>query len=82
MVNNHPNTQLNGNGAGPSDMRASGKYRPRGRPDSAEMDDSDGEDDDNKLEVSTSLAQQRLAALVGPGRRGFPVGRWKTELRA
>jgi len=72
MVNNHPNTQLNGNGAGPSDMRASGKYRPRGRPDSAEMDDSDGEDDDNKLEVSTSLAQQRLAALVGPGRRGFP----------
>ena len=33
---------------------------------------SDGEDDDNRLEVSTSLAQQRLAALVGPGRRGPP----------
>jgi len=71
-VNNHPNIQLNGNGAGPSDLRASGKYRPRGRPDGAEMDDSDGEDDDNKLEVSTSLAQQRLAALVGPRRRGLP----------
>ena len=71
-VNNHLNTRPNGNGAGPSDMRASGKYRPRGRPDGAEMDDSDGEDDDNKLEVSTSLAQQRLAALVGPGRRRPP----------
>ena len=71
-VNNHPTTQLNGSGAGPSDLRAGGKYRLRGRPDSAEMDDSDGEDDDNKLEVSTSLAQQRLAALVGPRRRGPP----------
>lgn len=71
-VNNHPNAQPNGKGAGPSDMRAGGKYRPRGRPDGAEMDDSDGEDDDNKLEVSTSLAQQRLAALVGPGRRRLP----------
>jgi len=71
-VNNHPATQLNDNGAGPSDLRVSGKYRPRGRPDTTEMDDSDGDDDDNKLEVSTSLAQQRLAALVGPRRRGFP----------
>jgi hypothetical protein len=71
-VNNRPTTQLNGDAAGPSDLRAGGKYRPRGRPDGAEMDDSDGEDDDNKLEVSTSLAQQRLAALVGPRRRGFP----------
>lgn len=71
-VNNHPTTQINDNGAGPSDLRAGGKYRPRGRPDTAEMDDSDGDDDDNKLEVSTSLAQQRLAALVGPRRRGFP----------
>ena len=70
-VNNYPATQLNGNGPGPSDLRTGGKYRPRGRPDGAEMDDSDGEDDDNKLEVSTSLAQQRLAALVGPRRRGF-----------
>ena len=70
-VNNYPATQLNGNGAGPSDLRGGGKYRPRGRPDGAEMDDSDGEDDDNKLEVSTSLAQQRLAALVGPRRRGL-----------
>jgi len=71
-VNNRPTTQLNDTGAGPSDLRAGGKYRPRGRPDTAEMDDSDGEEDDNKLEVSTSLAQQRLAALVGPRRRGFP----------
>ena len=71
-VNNRPTAQLSGNGAGPSDLRAGGKYRPRGRPDSAEMDDSDGEDDDNRLEVSTSLAQQRLAALVGPGRRRLP----------
>jgi len=71
-VNNHPATQLNGNRAGPSDLRVGGKYRPRGRPAGAEMDDSDGEDDDNQLDVSTSLAQQRLAALVGPGRRGLP----------
>lgn len=67
-VNNYPTTQLNE--AGPRDLRNGSKYRPRPRPDGAEMDDSDGEDD-NKLEVSTSLAQQRLAALVGPGRRGF-----------
>ena len=72
MVNNRPTAQLTGNGAGPSDLKAGGKYRPRGRPDSAKMDDSDGEDDDNRLEVSTSLAQQRLAALVGPGRRRLP----------
>ncbi|KAF9778880.1 hypothetical protein BJ322DRAFT_459110 [Thelephora terrestris] len=70
-VNNYPAAQLNGNGAGPSDLRAGGKYRPRGRPDGAEMDDSDGEEDDNRLAVSTSLAQQRLAALVGPRRRGL-----------
>lgn len=70
-VNNYPINQLNGSGAGPKDLRTAGKYRPRGRPDGAEMDDSDGEEDDNKLEVSTSLAQQRLAALVGPRRRGF-----------
>lgn len=69
-VNNYPTTQINGSGARPNDLRTGGKYRPRGRPDGAEMDDSDGEEDDNKLEVSTSLAQQRLAALVGPGRRG------------
>jgi hypothetical protein len=71
-VNNYPTSPLNGNGAGPSDLRAGGKYRPRGRPDGAELDDSDGEEDDNKLEVSTSLAQQRLAALVRPSRRGLP----------
>ena len=71
-VNNYPATQLNDDGAGPSDLRGGGKYRPRDLPDGAEMDDSDGEDDDDKLEVSTSLAQQRLAALVGPRRRGLP----------
>ena len=69
-VNNYPTAQLNSNGARSSDRRVSGKYRPRGRPDGAEMDDSDEEEDDNKLEVSASLAQQRLAALVGPGRKG------------
>lgn len=46
-----------------------GKYRPKGRPEGAEMDDDSGEEDENKLELSTSLAQQRLAALAGPGRR-------------
>lgn len=72
-VNNYPTTttQRNGKGTGPSDLKTGGKYRPRGRPDGAEMDDSDGEEDDNKLEVSTSLAQQRLAALVRPGRPGL-----------
>jgi Protein of unknown function (DUF3295) len=46
-----------------------GKYRPRGRPEGAEMDDDSGEEDENKLELSASLAEQRLAALMGPHRR-------------
>lgn len=44
------------------------KYYPRARPEDAEMDDDSEEEDDNKLEFSTSLAQQRLEALAVPVR--------------
>lgn len=50
---------------------ASQGYRPKGRPQGAEMeDDSDSDDDqDNGIQLSRSLAQQKLAALAGPSRR-------------
>ncbi|KAI0081045.1 hypothetical protein K474DRAFT_57230 [Panus rudis PR-1116 ss-1] len=47
-------------------------YRPKGRPEEAEMeDDTDSEDDnpENAIQVSRSLAQQKLAALADPKRR-------------
>ena len=46
-------------------------YRPRGRPQGAEMeDDSDSESDrDNGIQLSHSLAQQRLAAIASGSRR-------------
>ena len=55
------------NGGGGS----SGVYRPKGRPQGQELeDDSDSPDDpDDTIQVSHSLAQQRLAALANPTRR-------------
>ncbi|KDQ52728.1 hypothetical protein JAAARDRAFT_111161, partial [Jaapia argillacea MUCL 33604] len=48
-------------------------YRPKGRPQGEELEeDTDTEDEsaaDNTIQVSTSLAQQKLAALAGPRRR-------------
>lgn len=43
-----------------------GGYRPKGRPKEEEMEDESGEDDDNddKIQVSRSVAQQRLQALM------------------
>ncbi|KAG0702840.1 hypothetical protein DFH29DRAFT_919994 [Suillus ampliporus] len=44
-----------------------GGYRPKGRPKEEEMEDESGEDDDDdddKIQVSRSVAQQRLQALV------------------
>ncbi|KAI0682879.1 hypothetical protein BC835DRAFT_1397992 [Cytidiella melzeri] len=53
------------NGAG-----ASTAYRPKGRPQGQELEtDTEEESVDNALDVSHSLAQQRLAALAGPSRR-------------
>jgi Protein of unknown function (DUF3295) len=48
-----------------------GGYRPKGRPQGEELeDDSDSpEDPDDTIQVSRSLAQQRLAALANPSRR-------------
>ncbi|KAH9957133.1 hypothetical protein BC827DRAFT_1227745, partial [Russula dissimulans] len=50
---------------------AHGGYRPKGRPQGEELeDDSDSPDDpDDTIQVSRSLAQQRLAALANPSRR-------------
>ena len=52
-------------------VNGSGGYRPKGRPQSEELeDDSDSPDDpDDSIQVSHSLAQQRLAALANPARR-------------
>ncbi|KAG2756801.1 hypothetical protein P692DRAFT_20867853 [Suillus brevipes Sb2] len=43
-----------------------GGYRPKGRPKEQEMEDESGEDDDDddKIQVSRSVAQQRLQALM------------------
>ncbi|KAG2364583.1 hypothetical protein BDR07DRAFT_1330441 [Suillus spraguei] len=43
-----------------------GGYRPKGRPKEEEMEDESGEDDDNddKIQVSHSVAQQRLQAFM------------------
>ena len=48
-----------------------GGYRPKGRPQGEELEDeSDSpEDPDDTIQVSRSLAQQRLAALANPRRR-------------
>jgi hypothetical protein len=60
-----PSGHTNGNGGG------GGGYRPKGRPQGEELeDDSDSPDDpDDTIQVSHSLAQQRLAALANPARR-------------
>ena len=45
-------------------------YRPRGRPQDAEMeDDSESEDPNNGIQLSQSVAHQRLAAIAGASRR-------------
>jgi hypothetical protein len=48
-----------------------GPYRPKGRPQGAEMEESESEeeDQDNGIQLSRSLAQQKLAALAGPSKR-------------
>ena len=48
-----------------------GGYRPKGHPQGAELeDDSDSPDDpDDTIQLSHSLAPQRLAALSNPSRR-------------
>ncbi|KAI0058744.1 hypothetical protein BV25DRAFT_1901966 [Artomyces pyxidatus] len=49
-----------------------GGYRPKGRPQGEEMEDdsdSDDENPDDTIQVSRSLAQQKLAALADPNRR-------------
>ena len=71
-VNDYPTTQFNGNGAGPINLRAGGEYRPRGPPDGAGMDGSDGEDDG-----FNSLAQPLPTTVpgdVGGGRYRSPSG--------
>ncbi|EKM58709.1 uncharacterized protein PHACADRAFT_253199 [Phanerochaete carnosa HHB-10118-sp] len=44
-------------------------YRPKGRPEGAEMETDSEDDQDNDIQVSRSLAQQKLAALASPSRR-------------
>ena len=44
-----------------------GTYQPKGRPQNVEMEDSDSDDEnaDDKIQVSRSVAQEKLAALAG-----------------
>ena len=60
----HGNGKVNGSAG-------KGAYRPKGRPQGEELEDeSDSPDDpDDTIQVSHSLAQQRLAALAKPGAR-------------
>ncbi len=59
------------NGNGKVNGGGGGGYRPKGRPQGEELEDeSDSPDDpDDTIQVSHSLAQQRLAALANPARR-------------
>ncbi|KAH9841998.1 uncharacterized protein C8Q71DRAFT_739718 [Rhodofomes roseus] len=60
-------------GAHASSVKAKDTARPKGRPQSVEFEDSDSEDEngDNGLQVSHSLAQQKLAALADSSRRRY-----------
>ncbi|KAH9052701.1 hypothetical protein EDB87DRAFT_1656128 [Lactarius vividus] len=60
-----------GRSNGNVNVNGSGGYRPKGRPQGEELEDeSDSPDDpDDTIQVSHSLAQQRLAALANPARR-------------
>ncbi|KAI9000493.1 hypothetical protein BD414DRAFT_471777 [Trametes punicea] len=53
------------------DNSRQGGYRPKGRPQEAELEDTESDDDnpDDTIQVSRSLAQQKLAALADPNRR-------------
>ncbi|KAI9511937.1 hypothetical protein F5148DRAFT_1312270 [Russula earlei] len=61
-----------------------GGYRPKGRPQGEELeDDSDSPDDpDDSIQVSRSLAQQRLAALANPSRRRASDNQVQTQASA
>ncbi|KAI0326453.1 hypothetical protein GY45DRAFT_1339433 [Cubamyces sp. BRFM 1775] len=51
--------------------RPGGGYRPKGRPQEAELEDTESDNDnpDDTIQVSRSLAQRKLAALADPNRR-------------
>ncbi|EGN92367.1 hypothetical protein SERLA73DRAFT_147303, partial [Serpula lacrymans var. lacrymans S7.3] len=58
------NEKENGNG-----NSGAGAYRPKGRPQEEDMEDeSDSDEENDKIQVSKSIAHQKLAALAG--RRG------------
>jgi Protein of unknown function (DUF3295) len=61
-----------------------GVYRPKGRPQGEELEDeSDSPDDpDDTIQVSHSLAQQRLAALANPSRRRASDNQRQTQVSA
>ena len=64
----------------PADNARQGAYRPRGPPQEMDMDtESDDENPDDAIQVSHSLAQQKLAALAG--RRHSDHGPAKTQSR-
>ncbi|KAH9847219.1 hypothetical protein C2E23DRAFT_523918 [Lenzites betulinus] len=58
------------NGPAAPNANANG-YRPKGRPQEEELEDTESEDEnpDDTIQVSRSLAQQKLAALADPSRR-------------
>ncbi|OBZ66209.1 hypothetical protein A0H81_13861 [Grifola frondosa] len=60
--------------APPTHVNGNGGYRPKGRPQGEELeDDSDSgeENTDNEIQLSRSIAQQKLAALADPNRRRY-----------
>ncbi|KAH9992205.1 hypothetical protein BJV74DRAFT_951025 [Russula compacta] len=67
-----------------SSARARGGYRPKGPPQGEELEDeSDSPDDpDDAIQVSHSLAQQRLAALANPSRRRASDNQGQTQVSA
>ncbi|KAI0950724.1 hypothetical protein AcW1_007960 [Taiwanofungus camphoratus] len=67
-----PPTDGSSNANANANANANGGYRKKGRPQGEELeDDSDSGDEspDNAIQLSRSLAQQKLAALADPSRR-------------
>ncbi|KAL1668330.1 hypothetical protein GGF50DRAFT_46646 [Schizophyllum commune] len=65
--------------AAPAAPHHGGGYRPKGRPQNEDLESDTGEEEDSgdRVELSQSVAQQRLAALVGKGKK--PAHRTSAE---
>lgn len=67
-------TPMNAQAPPTNGSSSSNAYRPKGRPQGQELEDTDTEEEgaENSVPLSRSLAHEKLAALAGPSRRRAP----------